>query len=237
MTPEQTTAAVVDAHFPTALAAFLGGSAATALRTSTSDLDIVVVLVGEPAPYRETMTFGGWLVELFVQSPTSMRGFWDLDALSRRPPLLRMCAEGVVLRSVDGEGERIQREAGARLEAGPVPLTELETASRRYALSDLLDDLRDAADSNEPTFIANAVLSQAAGLALLTAGRWLGTGKWLAREMDQVAPELLSALTAAHAEAVSGDVSGLVLQSMRILEDVGGPLSVGFRADGQLPTP
>jgi hypothetical protein len=176
-------------------------------------------------------------VELFVQSPTSMRGFWDLDALSRRPPLLRMCAEGVVLRSVDGEGERIQREAGARLEAGPVPLTELETASRRYALSDLLDDLRDAADSNEPTFIANAVLSQAAGLALLTAGRWLGTGKWLAREMDQVAPELLSALTAAHAEAVSGDVSGLVLQSMRILEDVGGPLSVGFRADGQLPTP
>ena len=38
--------------FPTACAAYLGGSTGTVFQTPTSDLDIVVVLDGEPAPFR-----------------------------------------------------------------------------------------------------------------------------------------------------------------------------------------
>ena len=34
--------------------------------------DIVVVLPGPPAPYRETRTAGGWVIELFVHTPTSL---------------------------------------------------------------------------------------------------------------------------------------------------------------------
>jgi predicted nucleotidyltransferase len=44
--------AVVEEHHPDARAAFLGGSVVTGRRTATSDLDIVVLLHGHPAPYR-----------------------------------------------------------------------------------------------------------------------------------------------------------------------------------------
>lgn len=46
---------VVDTSFPTCRAAFLLTSVLSSRRTPTSDLDIVVVLDGPPAPYRETI--------------------------------------------------------------------------------------------------------------------------------------------------------------------------------------
>lgn len=49
---EVATSLVVD-RFSHLLAAVLGGSAVTSRRTNTSDLDIVIVLEGPPAPFRE----------------------------------------------------------------------------------------------------------------------------------------------------------------------------------------
>ncbi len=51
--------AVVDEHHPEARAAFLGGSVVTGRPTATSDLDIVVLLHGTPAPYRASLQYAG----------------------------------------------------------------------------------------------------------------------------------------------------------------------------------
>lgn len=60
-----------------------GGSALTEHRTATSDPDIVVVLPGPPAPFRETFEHAGWVVETFVHTRVSLDVWWDED-LARR---------------------------------------------------------------------------------------------------------------------------------------------------------
>ncbi len=233
--PAETAAAIVADRFPNALAGFLGGSAATARRTSTSDLDIVVALKDGAEAFRETTTFDGWLVELFVHTEASFEYFWDLDAVNRRPPLLRMCAEGSQLLSVDGAAERIRREARRRLDAGPRKLDDQEWAARRYALSDLLDDLRGSRSGPELAFVANAVLTATAEMALLSAGGWLGSGKWLSRELEQVDAGLLHQLVSAHAGATAGNGGAMLALAAQVLDGVGGPLSAGYYVSGQLP--
>jgi hypothetical protein len=85
---------VVAQRFPDALAAMLAGSAGTALNTATSNLDIVVFLGGPPAPFRETTSHAGWIVELFVHTPTSYPRFIERETNEHRSPLLHMCSLG-----------------------------------------------------------------------------------------------------------------------------------------------
>ena len=232
VTPAETAAEIVADRFPHAIAGFLGGSAATARRTSTSDLDIVVALKDGEQAFRETTTFDGWLVELFVHTEASFEYFWDLDAVNRRPPLLRMCAEGVQVLSVDGAAERIRHEARRRLDAGPRTLDDQEWATRRYGLSDLLDDLRGSRSGPELAFIANAVFAATCEMAILAAGGWLGSGKWLSRELEQVDAGLLQQLVSAHTSAIAGDDGAMLALAAQVLDAVGGPLSAGYYARG-----
>lgn len=195
---------LVDERFPDALAAFLGGSALTAQRTATSDLDIVVVLDGPPAPYRETLRAHGWLVELFVHTAASMRHYWHRDAAARRTPLLRMCAEGRVLREVGTTGDDLQAEARQRLSSPPAP-DPAELARRRYLVTSLLDDLEDASAPAELSYLAGALLESASELALAAGGRWLGSGKWLPRRLAEYDADLAQL---AEGYRVDGELPG-----------------------------
>jgi hypothetical protein len=79
------------------------------------------------------------------------------------------------------------------LAAGPPRLEADELADRRYGLSDLLDDL----GSTNPggTFvICWNVIVESAELALLLAGSWPSTGKWLLRELRSADPVLADRL-------------------------------------------
>jgi hypothetical protein len=140
---------VVAERFPDALAAMLAGSAGTALNTATSDLDIVVFLGGPPAPFRETTRRGGWIVELFVHTPTSYPRFIERETNEHRSPLLHMCGEGRLLIDTDAFGVTLQDQARHLIEAGPTPLTDREREDRRYALTDQLDDLVGGQDQDE----------------------------------------------------------------------------------------
>ncbi|MEU5117082.1 nucleotidyltransferase domain-containing protein, partial [Streptomyces longwoodensis] len=83
-------ALVLERH-PDARAAFLGGSVLTSRRTARSDLDVVVLLDGPPAPYRESLRYGDWPVELFVHTEDSWHGFVTPEIVQRNSPLLWMC--------------------------------------------------------------------------------------------------------------------------------------------------
>jgi len=229
MDPEADARALVIDRFPAARAAFLGGGVLSARRTPTSDLDIVVLVDGPPAPYRESQLWRGWPVELFVQQASTIEAWFAKDVARRRPTLARMCADGVVLIDADGIGAAVRDQAGALLAAGPPAAEPAELDSRRYSLTDLLDDLAGSTDPGETAVICWYVITGSAELALVLAGAWLGGGKWLLRELCAADPRLADELITAR-----DDPAGLAALAEDVLARAGGRLWAGYRQDGKL---
>jgi hypothetical protein len=75
------------------------------------------------------------------------------------------------------------------------------------------------------------VNTRTAELAITLCGGWLGTGKWLGRQLRAVDPELAVALLAAFREAVAGDRTGLAAVASDVLDRAGGRLMEGYRRD------
>lgn len=226
---------IVGTRFPEASAAFLTGSALSARRTSTSDLDIVVVLQGPPAPYRETTHEHGWPVELFVQSLASIKHFSDLEAANQSAVTLQMISDGFVILSVDGEAERIQSNAIMRLKEGPPPISEGEMRKRRYMLTDQLDDFIGATDPIEILHITQQLLVGCSELALLSKKRWLSSGKWLPRALAMSDFDISDRLYSATKSAIVDEDKTLMEAVVReVLKRVGGPLTAGYKVEGQI---
>lgn len=230
---------IVAQRFPEALTAMLTGSAETAYRTETSDLDVLVFLEGPPAPFRETTRHAGWIVELFVHTPASYPRFIERETRERRSPLLHMCAGGRLLIDADGFGATIQDEARRLLEAGPTPLTDREREDRRYALTGQLDDLVGCQDGDERAMIGARLLTSAAELALLERRRWIGRGKWLLRRLRAAAPDLAQELLDAYRCLVARDDTRPLEQIARRPRPVRGSVDGGLspRSTGGLSSP
>ena len=228
MDPIADAGALVTERFPDALAAFLGGGVLSARRTATSDLDVVVVIAGPPAPFRESLRWRGWPVELFVHDQASIERYFALDTAHRKPNLARMVADGAPLAGREDIRTAITERARSVLAAGPPELTTAELDWRRYGLTDLLDDLAGSTDPGETAVICWTAWRQTAELALLLAGHWLGGGKWLLRELRAADPALAAELVAA-----SGDPARLIAVADLVLGRAGGRLWAGYRAEGQ----
>jgi hypothetical protein len=223
MDPVEDARALVSERFPAALAAFLGPGVLSSRRTATSDLDIVVVLAGPPAPYRESFQWCGWPAETFVHDAYSLELFFAKDTARRRPSLARMCAGGVVLADA-GVAARVRERAHAVLAAGPPAATETELEERRYGLTDLVDDLAGSTDPGETAVVGWNVWVATAELALIQAGTWLGSGKWLLRELRAADADLADRLVGAI-----GDRRQLMDLANEVLGRVGGRFWAGFR--------
>jgi hypothetical protein len=231
--PVPAAADFVAARFPRALASFVGGGVLTAARTPTSDLDVVVVLDGPPAPFRETFRHRGWVVEAFVHTRDSLALFYAQDAARRVCSLLRMCGESAVLTDPAGIAAEIQADARRRIAAGPGPLDRAGLDALRYGLTDLLDDLAGCDLPGELAHIAGAVLVSAAQLALAAGQAWGGTAKGLHRSLVAHDPGLADRLVDAHRQALcGGDREPLRQVALEVLARVGGPLQEGYRLGG-----
>ncbi|MFG2650335.1 nucleotidyltransferase domain-containing protein [Streptomyces sp. NPDC048436] len=230
--PAEVAEELVAARHPEAVAAFLGGSATTSRRTPYSDLDVVVLLAGERDPSRDNLRCGPWPVEMFVHTEVSWRWFVEKEIARRQSPLLSMCAEGVVLVNRDGTGARLRDEALQLLSAGPPRATRGELEDRRYALTDLLDDLAGCATAGERLFIVTEIARRLGEFVLLRTGAWLGGGKWLARRADEVWPGFSARLEGEVRAALADRDSGLVALADEVLAPSGGRLWEGYRRSG-----
>ncbi|MFF2411396.1 nucleotidyltransferase domain-containing protein [Streptomyces sp. NPDC058092] len=195
--------AVVEEHHPDARAAFLGGSVVTSRRTAMSDLDIVVLLHGSPAPYRASLRNGEW-----------------------------MCADGLLLFDTDGVGAHLAAEARKLTAAGPPTVSAEEIDDCRYAITDLLDDLVGSTDQSERLFIATELVRRTGEMALTVGGSWGGGGKWLARRLETTAPGLSMRLHDGLSEVLAGRIGPLVTVVDEVVEQVGGRLWVGYKRGG-----
>jgi hypothetical protein len=223
MDPVEDARALVSDRFPAALAAFLGPGVVSSLRTATSDLDIVVVLAGPPAPYRESLRWRGWPTETFVHDRDSLEFFFAKDTARRRPSLARMCSEGVLIADA-GLAAEVRERARAVLAAGPPAATSSELEERRYGLTDLVDDLAGSTDPGETAVIGWNVWVATAELALIQAGAWLGTAKWLLRELRATDADLADRMVAAI-----GDGRQLTDLADQVLDRAGGRFWTGYR--------
>ena len=226
---------IVESRFPDAIAAFVTGSALNDEPSITPDLDMVIVLPGGPAPFRETIREFGRPVEIFVHTATSLDYFSTLEAVGHRATTHKMIAEGHILLSVDGEAERVQAAAYASLWQGPPTPSVAEMNRRRYALTDQLDDFLATSDPTELLLIVALLVTGCSELALLSKLHWLATGKWLARHLAVSDPDLSRRLVEATKCAVADGEKDQMASTVReILERVGGPLKEGYRDEDVL---
>jgi predicted nucleotidyltransferase len=223
---------LVAEQYPDARAAWLGGSVVRGDASSTSDLDITVLLSGPPAPMRRSLEYGGWPVELFVHTEDSLAHFCDKDQQRRQPSMMRLVGESVVLLDTDGSGTRLQQDGLDKVAAGPRALTPPELDLLRYGITCLLDDLADAATDDVRTALASMLWQDAARLLLTGSRHWSGTGKGLLRELTAYDEQHGSD----HAHAlVAGvrDTDALVEEVHGILDQFGGRLFAGFELAAQ----
>lgn len=217
----------IEERFPGAEVAVIGGSTARGTRTTTSDIDLL--LIGD---------------EVFADGASSLAGAWEHDGevfevfaythdtytewarrgISQyRPVIVDLLLDGQEVRGGDALA-RLREEWGAKLAEGP-PITDHELAMRRYAVTDLIDDLRDAADPLEQYVVAWDLFEKVADLMLLTDKHWIGTGKYLARRLRELSVSRTEHLTS---PLLHGNLIAFADRAEQELMRAGGRVHAGF---------
>ncbi|MCC2029255.1 nucleotidyltransferase domain-containing protein [Microbacterium sp. YMB-B2] len=217
----------VAARFPKASVAVIGGSTSRGERTPTSDIDLLLIgddlLLEGKTGAALTEEFEGEIFEVFAYTPQGFDEWAQRSVTQHRPVIVHMLVEGTPVRAGD-ELATLRDAWSERLDRGPsVDAHELDF--RRYVITDVLDDLRDATDPLERRVIAATLFERTAELMLLTAGRWIGTGKYLPRRLRELPAERVDALVEPY---LNGNVDELADAVERELAVAGGRLQAGF---------
>ena len=176
----------VAARYPGADVAIVAGSTARSERTPTSDIDLLLLGDGlfageDQTSEASTQEFEGEIFEVFAYTPAGFDEWSDRGIAQHRPVIVHMLVEGTPIRD-DGRLDALRRRWQQVLDTGP-SLSAQECAFRRYVITDVLDDLRDATDPLEQQVEAAILFERIAELMLLSEGRWIATGKWLPRRL------------------------------------------------------
>lgn len=218
----------MEKYFPHADCALLAGSVVRGEATETSDLDIVVFDSGAAASYRESLVEFDWRIEVFVHNPVSYQAFFQSDAERARPSLPRMVAEGIVLQDT-GIVDAIKREAQELLAVGPAQWSAATIRTKRYFLTDTLDDFIGCGDRSEGMFIAGALAEGIAEFELRTHGCWIGASKWIVRSLKQYDMDFATRFVAAFDDYYrNGSKEKAVELADAVMGPHGGRLFEGF---------
>lgn len=215
---------------PDVIAAFLAGSVARGQATAGSDIDAVIIYGHVEAAARETHERQGVTVELFLHDPDTLAWFWEQDRKQGKPSLARMVANGLPIAGTPDIIEELKRQAEAVLEAGPPPLSDEESRTRRYAISDLGADLIPERSAAERLALGARLYMELTDFTVRAAGVWSGSGKGLARALMRHDPMLGAAFEQAFTQLfATGDSAGVQSLIDICLEPHGGRLMAGDR--------
>jgi predicted nucleotidyltransferase len=215
-------------YFPNCQGAILAGSVVRGESTETSDLDIVVFDNSLSSAYRESLFEFEWAIEVFVHNLTSYKEFFQSDYKRARPSLPRMVSEGIVLKDI-GIIDLIKIEANELLDNGPEQWSQDTITTKRYFLTDALDDFIGSLDRNEEIFIANTLAEAVHEFVLRTNGHWIGASKWIVRSLKQYDRQFTEEFLEAFNEFYkTGDKDKVAALVNNVLEPHGGRLFTGF---------
>ncbi|HJB63197.1 MAG TPA: nucleotidyltransferase domain-containing protein [Candidatus Microbacterium pullistercoris] len=216
----------VSAEFPAASIAVVAGSTARGERTETSDIDLLLIgpdrMFHGSSSTAATFGFGGEVIEVFAYTPAAFEEWAEGGIAQFRPVIVEMLVHGEVLRD-DGSLEPLRERWRAALFAGSSP-SEEQLAMKRYVVTDVWDDLCDARDPLEERVLMSTLFREVAELALLTHGRWIGTGKYLARRLREWDQQRSEALALPY---IAGDRDAFLAAAGRELTACGGRVQIG----------
>jgi hypothetical protein len=212
---------------------FASGSLLRSEGTPTSDLDLVVIYQKLPNAYRESFTFLGLPVEVFVHDPQTLEYFLlQVDRAAGIPALPCMVSEGVIIPFGSQLGAALKERAAALVQAGPPPLDAESIQRRRYFVTDLLDDLAYPRSIQELLGTATRLFEATADFYLRYHRRWSGRGKGLVRALVRADEHLAERFCAAlHTAIVDRNPAALIHVTDEMLESCGGRLFDGLRVD------
>ncbi|WP_329610100.1 nucleotidyltransferase domain-containing protein [Pseudalkalibacillus berkeleyi] len=173
---------LINVEFRDCQGAILAGSVVRKEETSTSDLDIVIFDNQLKSSYRESFIYKGWPVEIFAHSLSSYQAYFKMDCERAIPSLPRMIFEGRIIKD-EGILAPIRKEAKLLLDKGPVTWTKATINTKRYFITDLIDDLLGSNNRNEQIFIVNTLADRLHEFVLRTNGKWIGSSKWIYRAL------------------------------------------------------
>ena len=233
---------LLNEKFSTAKCAFIAGSVVRGEQTATSDIDIVVVYDTDDLPkaYRRSMIYQNRPIELFVQNLNSLAYFWKQDVDCGMPALISMIAEGIIIPAGNEYARSLQNKARDTLAAGPAELNAEGIDIRRYALTDLLDDMESPKNTAE-LYGTLCALYQKLGDFYLRANRhWSGGAKSLTRALKKAFPDTAKEYEDAFKSAFSGNTKPLSSLADKILQPFGGRYWAGLTSyapnEANLPT-
>ncbi len=220
---------VLAARYPEARVAFLAGSVVRGEATRTSDLDLVVIFDRLPHAYRESFVFEGWPIEAFVHDPQTLRYFCrEVDRPRGVPSMPAMVVEGIELPVPNELSASLKRYAQQILDDGPPPWGNKQIVESRYAITDLIDDMRDPRSRHELTGSAAMLYPLVADHYLRSRQLWSARGKAIPRRLSKVSTGFAAAFCAAfQAVFEDGNTAGLVALCEEVLAPDGGWLFEG----------
>lgn len=214
-------------YFPNCQGALLAGSIVRGEATATSDLDIVI-LDTNTSSYRESFVDFGWAIEVYVHNLDSYKRYFESDCQRARPTLPKMVMEGIILKD-DGIIDSIKKEAQEIIENGPEEWSAETIYTKRYFITDALDDFEGSTNRAEEIFIANTLAELASEFVLRTNRKWIGTSKWTVRALknfdEQFAGRFVEAFDTFYK---TGDKEPVIQVVENILQPHGGRLFDGF---------
>lgn len=226
--PQEAAYRFIEKSFPNCQGALLAGSIIRGEATETSDLDIVVFDKSLCSSYRESLIDYGWAIEVFVHNLTSYKQFFEMDYKRARPSMPKMVSEGIILKD-DGIIKAIKKEAIELLNNGPEIWTEKMIDTKRYFITDALEDFIGCSNRAEDIFIANHLAELISEFFLRTNGQWIGSSKWVVRALKNYDEMFTTIFVDAFDSFYKTGNKTLVIQLIDdVLQPFGGQLFEGF---------
>lgn len=183
-------------------ALFLGGSLVTGEAAQHSDIDLVVIKTASVNVMERYVRYVHGVQVQVIAGPPLQFDIW-LERDRPQGTVLRQIAEGQLLLDRHGLGAEYAQRAREVIAEGLAPMSRPEIRSRRFLLTELLDDVRDC-----ETYPAQARWLMHANLAFVVETAFLWHQQWTPkskRAIDQIhaLDAQLGALCVAYLDAVA----------------------------------
>jgi hypothetical protein len=169
-------------------AVFLGGSLALGLVSKRSDLDLVVIKSTDVQVRERYVRYVGQVQVQVIAGPPRQFDIW-LEKDRPWGTFIRQMADGRLLFDRSGLGAHYRSLAQDVVAKGLEPMTPQQIHSRRFLLTELLDDVADCTDDPAlARFLMATGLSFLVETAFLWHQRWTPKGKRALTEIKNLDP-------------------------------------------------
>lgn len=217
--------------YPDSDSMFLAGSIVRNEGTKYSDLDIVVIYKCLKRAYRESFIYNGVLVETFVHDQETVEYFLEkFDKNCGTSTLAQMIVEGIEIPNSTPLSTAIKKRASEYIMDGPNKLDDQTIDNMRYAITSLIDDIRDFKNRPELLGTLSFLYSSLSEFYFKANGYWAGSDKYVSRLIKKYNADLeMKFFDAFNAAIKEGDVKKVIELTEDILKPFGGLLLNGYR--------